>query len=136
MSNTRPGRRNVRLIAAVVIGIAGCAHQRPQTQTKGGSAALVRPGITVLMEDSLSLIRGKRIALITNQTGVDARGVSDIDLLNGAAARAAGVTLVKLFSPEHGIRGTEDRENLESGIDQRSGLAVHSLYTVTAIAPP
>ena len=81
-------------------------------------------------------IRGKRIALITNQTGVDAAGVSDIDLLNGAAARAAGVTLVKLFSPEHGIRGTEDRENLESGIDQRSGLAVHSLYTVTAIAPP
>jgi hypothetical protein len=90
----------------------------------------------VLVEDSLSLIRGKRIALITNQTGVDAAGVSDIDVLNGAAARAAGVTLVKLFSPEHGIRGTEDRENLESGIDQRSGLAVHSLYTVTAIAPP
>jgi uncharacterized protein YbbC (DUF1343 family) len=90
----------------------------------------------VLLEDSLSLIRGKRIALITNQTGVDARGVSDIDLLNGPVAKAAGVTLVKLFSPEHGIRGTEDRENLESGVDQRTGLAVHSLYTVTAIAPP
>jgi uncharacterized protein YbbC (DUF1343 family) len=108
-------------------------HHSPQTQTQG---ARVRPGVTVLLEDSLSLIRGKRIALMTNQTGVDAAGVSDIDLLNGPRARAAGVTLVRLFSPEHGIRGTEDRENLESGVDQRSGLAVHSLYTVTAIAPP
>ena len=52
------------------------------------------------------------------------------------ARAAAGVTLVRLFSPEHGIRGTEDREHLESGIDERSGLMVHSLYTVTTIAPP
>jgi hypothetical protein len=47
-----------------------------------------------------------------------------------------GVRLATLFSPEHGIRGTEDRTNLASGIDQRSGLVVHSLYTVTTIAPP
>jgi len=132
----RIGRRTVGPIAAALMGVASCVHQKPQPQIGEGSPARVRPGITVLLEDSLSLIRGKRIALITNQTGVDAAGTLDIDLLNGVAARAAGVTLVKLFSPEHGIRGTEDRENLESGIDQRSGLAVHSLYTVTAIAPP
>ena len=132
-------RREHRLwgtIAAALIVGASCVHQGPQTQSEGKSSARVRPGITVLVEDSVHLIRGKRIALITNQTGVDAAGISDIDVLNGAAARSAGVTLVKLFSPEHGIRGTEDRENLESGIDQRSGLVVHSLYTVTAIAPP
>lgn len=122
-------------IGAVVLGIASCVHQVPQTQTVGATTR-VRPGITVLLDDSLTLIRGKRIALITNQTGVDANGVSDIELLHGEKARAAGVRLVRLFSPEHGIRGTEDRENLESGIDQRSGLAVHSLYTNTAIAPP
>ena len=52
------------------------------------------------------------------------------------AARAAGVQLVTLCSPEHGIRGTEDREHLASGIDARSGLTVHSLHTSTAIAPP
>src|SRR5262249_31365443 len=46
------------------------------------------------------------------------------------------VTLVRLFSPEHGIRGTEDREHIASGIDERSGLQVHSLYTEAAIAPP
>jgi uncharacterized protein YbbC (DUF1343 family) len=98
--------------------------------------AVVRPGITVLLDDSIGLIRGRRIALLTNQTGVDAAGESDIDLLRGARARAAGATLVRLFSPEHGIRGTEDREHIASGIDARSGLAVHSLYTSIAIAPP
>jgi uncharacterized protein YbbC (DUF1343 family) len=96
----------------------------------------VLPGIDVLISDSLSLIRGKRIALLTNQTGVDANGVSDIDVLRDAAMRDAGVKLIKLFSPEHGIRGTEDREMLESGIDARSGLPVHSLYTTATIAPP
>jgi uncharacterized protein YbbC (DUF1343 family) len=96
----------------------------------------VRPGITVLLDDSLSLIRGKRVGLLTNQTGIDGRGVSDIELLRGNRARTAGVSLVRLFSPEHGIRGTEDREHLASGIDERSGLPVISLYTNTAIAPP
>jgi uncharacterized protein YbbC (DUF1343 family) len=44
--------------------------------------------------------------------------------------------LVELFSPEHGIRVTEDRTNLASGIDERSGLVIHSLYTGAAIALP
>jgi len=96
----------------------------------------VRPGITVLLDDSLALIRGKRIALLTNQTGIDAHGESDIELLRNPHARGAGVRLVRLFSPEHGIRGTEDRPHVESGVDERSGLAVHSLYTEAAIAPP
>ena len=90
----------------------------------------------MLLYDSLALLHGKRIGLLTNQTGVDITGTSDIELLRGPRARAAGVTLVKLFSPEHGIRGTEDRTQLASGIDERSGLPVYSLYTNTAIAPP
>ena len=114
--------------------VTGCAHT--PAATTGIVRATVKPGITVLLEDSIGLIRNKRIALLTNQTGVDARGVSDIELLRDDRARAAGVKLTRLFSPEHGIRGTEDRSNIESGIDERSGLPVHSLYTVTAIAPP
>src|SRR2546423_6646432 len=98
--------------------------------------AHVRPGISVLMSDSIGLVRGRRVGLLTNQTGVDERGVSDIERLRDETARSADVHLVTLFSPEHGIRGTEDRENLASGIDARSGLVVHSLYTNTAIAPP
>ncbi|MEP6989960.1 MAG: DUF1343 domain-containing protein [bacterium] len=100
------------------------------------NGANVRPGISVLLSDSIGLVRGRRVGLLTNQTGVDEHGVSDIERLRGDDARAAGVSLVTLFSPEHGIRGTEDRENLASGIDARSGLTVHSLYTSTAIAPP
>ena len=102
----------------------------------GERGAAVRPGITVLLSDSLGLVRGRRVGLLTNQTGVDEHGVSDIDLLSGAGARASGVQLVTLFSPEHGIRGTEDRENLASGIDARSGLPVNSLYTRGTIGPP
>ena len=76
------------------------------------------------------------MGLLTNQAGVDERGVSSIERLRGDGARAAGVMLVTLFSPEHGIRGTEDRTNLASGIDAQSGLVVHSLSTNTTIAPP
>jgi uncharacterized protein YbbC (DUF1343 family) len=128
------------LTGAVVSGSAlacgGSAGRAAVESTDVAARAAVQPGITVLLGDSLALIRGKRIALLTNQTGVDAAGASDIDLLRGPAAKAANVQLMKLFSPEHGIRGTEDREGLESGIDARSGLAVHSLYTNGTIAPP
>ena len=128
--------RRVKLLVAMAsaLGLGGCTSRT--APTPGPSAATVRPGITVLLEDSIALIRGKRIALLTNQTGIDAAGRSDIELLRDARAKASGVTLVRLFSPEHGIRGTEDREHIASGIDERSGLQVHSLYTNTTIAPP
>jgi uncharacterized protein YbbC (DUF1343 family) len=96
----------------------------------------VRPGISVLMKDSLGLIRNKRIGLITNQTGIDEHGVSDIDLLRNPVATAAGVKLVRLYSPEHGIRGTEDREGIASTVDERSGLFIVSLYENQTSPPP
>jgi uncharacterized protein YbbC (DUF1343 family) len=118
----------------MLVSGAACTHAASTTApTPSGG---VRPGITVLLADSIGLVRGKRIALLTNQTGIDEHGVSDIEVLRDSRARGAGVRLVRLFSPEHGIRGTEDRTHVESGVDERSGLAVHSLYTETAIAPP
>ena len=96
----------------------------------------IEPGVTVLLDDSIALVAGKRVGLITNQTGIDRRGRSDIDLLVEAGARPNGPRLVSLFSPEHGIRGTEDRLNIESGRDARTGLPIHSLYGRTALAPP
>ncbi|HEY4131362.1 MAG TPA: DUF1343 domain-containing protein, partial [Gemmatimonadaceae bacterium] len=125
------------LFGATLAWTIGCARSGSQEGTVSvREVPKVSPGIDVLITDSLSLIRGKRIALLTNQTGVNAAGVSDIDLLRDGAPRRAGVRLIKLFSPEHGIRGTEDREGLESGIDAKSGLPVHSLYTAATIAPP
>ena len=117
---------------AVVLALASACRQAPAPL----APSRVLPGISVLLRDSIQLVRNRRIGLLTNQTGVDERGVHDIDRLTSNEARAAGVVLVTLFSPEHGIRGTEDRENLASGIDARTGLPIISLYTTTAIAPP
>lgn len=132
------------LAAATACAIAASPRAPGDTSTLGASpganpplaAARVRPGITVLLEDSLHLIRGKRVALLTNHTGIDARRGSDIDLLLSAPARAAGVRLVRLFAPEHGIRGTEDRTGLASTTDERTGLPIVSLYGATTVAPP
>ena len=149
----RDGSRAVRGVAAGSLPLRGlllglvlfgsataCARRAedglpapPESATRQG----VRPGISVLLDDSLHLVRDKRVALLTNQTGVDKDGRSDIDLLaNDPRAKAANVRLVTLFSPEHGIRGTEDREMLESGIDQATGLVIHSLYRQGTTAFP
>jgi uncharacterized protein YbbC (DUF1343 family) len=90
--------------------------------------APVTPGITVLLRDSLHLLRGKRVGLITNHTGRDEHGASSIDLL----AHAPGVTLVALFGPEHGLRGlAEAGEHVASSVDSATGVTVFSLYGAT-----
>lgn len=89
----------------------------------------------------MSLIAGKRVGLLTNQSGIDEHGTSDIDLLyqyeaRDSGAHSRGPRLVALFSPEHGIRGTEDHPNIADGRDARTGLPIFSLYGATALAPP
>lgn len=126
-----------RLLAALLPLCAGCVVTSKQIDpTRELAEARVRPGITVLLRDSIHLIRGKRIGLLTNQTGIDEKGNSDIDLLREKRARDAGVNLVQLFSPEHGLRGTEDRPNVASETDPKSGLPVYSLYGQQTVAPP
>lgn len=126
------------LLALLLLPVCGaCVVTNKQIDpTSELAKAKVRPGITVLLSDSIQLIRGKRIGLLTNQTGINEKGVSDIDLLRDRRARDAGVRLVQLFSPEHGLRGTEDHENIASGVDQKSGLPVYSLYGSQTMAPP
>jgi uncharacterized protein YbbC (DUF1343 family) len=124
--------RRIALAMSITLTAPACA-----VRGAGQSPPVaVRPGISVLLTDSIHLVRGRRVGLLTNQTGIDERGESDIERLRGPEARAASVQLVRLFSPEHGIRGTEDRENLASGRDQRSGLFIHSLYQSGTIGPP
>src|SRR5207302_293977 len=67
---------------------------------------------------------GKRIGLITNQTGVDSDGVTTIDRLH----QAKNIKLVALFSPEHGIRGALDQAKINDSVDEKTGLPVYSLY--------
>lgn len=88
----------------------------------------VRLGLEVLISEKINLIKGKRIGLITNQTGVDSRLRSNIDILS----KIPGVKLVALFAPEHGIRGERIAgEYIESYIDEESKLPVYSLYGKT-----
>ena len=90
----------------------------------------VRLGIEVLLTDSIHLVRGKRVGLITNHTGVTPDGRSSIDLLH----RASGVRLTALFAPEHGIRGRADAgERIETSVDSATGVTVFSLYAETRV---
>ena len=86
----------------------------------------VLAGIDVLAAEGFARLRGRRVGLLTNQTGRSRQGESTIDLL----ARAPGVTLVALFSPEHGIRGQLD-DKVPSARDEKTGLEIHSLYGET-----
>ncbi|MGB9082756.1 MAG: DUF1343 domain-containing protein, partial [Desulfuromonadaceae bacterium] len=83
----------------------------------------VLPGIDVLAKQHFAILLGKRIGLITNQTGRTAAGVSTIDVLS----HVPGVRLTALFSPEHGIRGEVD-DKLASSVDSATGLPIYSLY--------
>jgi uncharacterized protein YbbC (DUF1343 family) len=99
----------------------------------GETSARVEPGIQVLLSDSLHLVRGRRVGLITNHTGIDAEGVASIDRI----MEASEVELVALYSPEHGIRGTErGGDQIESGSDPETGLPIHSLYGGTRKPTP
>jgi uncharacterized protein YbbC (DUF1343 family) len=91
----------------------------------------VTPGISVLLQDSLHLIRGKRVGLITNHTGRDAQGRSSIDLIHATP----GTRLTALFGPEHGIRGAAGAgEHVVSTVDRATGVPIYSLYG-EALAP-
>ena len=86
----------------------------------------------MLLTDSAHLVRDRRIGLVTNQSGVDAAGVSDVVRL-----RAAGVRLVALFSPEHGFRGAADPgAAVASSVDSATGLPIYSLYGRTSAPTP
>ncbi len=86
----------------------------------------VLTGVDVLRAESFARLRGRRIGLVTNHTGRAADGTPTIDLL----AAQKDLTVVALFSPEHGIRGVVD-ETVPSTRDEKTGLPIHSLYGAT-----
>jgi uncharacterized protein YbbC (DUF1343 family) len=97
----------------------------PGPAVSAQTAAGVVPGIEVLLTDSMHLIRGKRIGLLTNHSGRDRQGRSTIDLL----FKAPGVRLTALFGAEHGIRGTAKAgEKISSSVDSATGVPVYSLF--------
>lgn len=92
----------------------------------GASQAAVQLGIDVLARDGYKLLQGKRVGLITNQTGVDSHGVRTRVLLKRHC------NLVALYTPEHGLDGTEKAGRyVATRRDRVTGLIAHSLYGPT-----
>ena len=125
------------IAAAAVSELAPDAFKRSAASANGFRASDARAsapvarmpvltGIDVLAAEGFARLRGKHVGLLTNQTGRSRAGMATIDLL----ARAKGVSLVALFSPEHGIRGQLD-ELVPSSRDDKTGLPIYSLYGET-----
>ncbi len=85
--------------------------------------AQVKAGIEVLRDRNFDLLKGKRVGLVTNPTGVDSQLRSTIDILHKR------VNLVALFGPEHGVRGEFSAgDHVDNQVDERTGIPVYSLY--------
>ncbi|MDE7387671.1 MAG: DUF1343 domain-containing protein, partial [Muribaculaceae bacterium] len=88
----------------------------------------VMPGVETLVQRGFEPLRGKRVALVTNPTGVDRRLRSTADILHAAPQ----VTLTALLAPEHGVRGNVTAgASVASDTDPATGVPVHSLYGKT-----
>jgi uncharacterized protein YbbC (DUF1343 family) len=85
----------------------------------------VKIGAEILIEKHLDLIKGKKIGIVTNHTGILPDGRHIVDVLN----EIEGVKIVALFGPEHGIRGeVPDGKSISHGVDAKTGIPVFSLY--------
>ena len=94
----------------------------------GRTAERVMTGVEVLRQGGFECLKGKRVGLITNPTGVDSNLKSTVDIL----FEAEEVNLVALYGPEHGVRGdVVAGEKVNDQIDAKTGLKVYSLYGKT-----
>ena len=106
-------------VFAASFAVAAQKHAKPQRSHVGR----VQTGLDVLESEKFASLRGKHVGLITNHTGVDSQGRSTVEAL----AKAPGVQLVALFSPEHGIAG-HALDRVSSSKDPSTGLPIYSLY--------
>jgi uncharacterized protein YbbC (DUF1343 family) len=123
------------IVASALTELPSSPHQsmkntpmKPGTSDSGRRTlqkrrAPVLTGIDVIQAEAFARLRGKRLGLLTNQTGRSREGVRTIDLIH----RAENVELVKLFSPEHGIMGVLE-EGVRSSTESKTGLHIQSLY--------
>lgn len=111
------------LIVALLTYMPACKRGKdgimPRPQKK------VKPGIEVFLKNHLDLVKGKRVGLITNPTGVDSNLKSTIDLFY----KNPEINLVALYGPEHGVRGNAQAgEYIPFYIDEKYSIPVFSLY--------
>lgn len=133
--NGRPPITSLRYrVATIVAASLGIKHQ--QVKLTGyndlggdynprlyGRNAQTKTGLDVLEADGFQVFKGKKIGLVTNQSGLDRAGHRNID-----AMRAAGVDIAMLFSPEHGFGGNQDHPGIADDKDAATGVTIKSLY--------
>lgn len=128
-------RSTVASVAAANLEVTGGGDARalpPAARRSRPVSANVRTGLDVLVARDFDLLRGKRIGLISNHTGIDRRRRRNIDLF----AQAADVQLQVVMTPEHGLGGTLDQPEIADGSDPDTGIEVYSLYQRDRRRPP
>jgi uncharacterized protein YbbC (DUF1343 family)/CubicO group peptidase (beta-lactamase class C family) len=120
------GKGSVNALAGRIATIAASAI-RPGRRSQPPASVQTQTGVDVLEKNEFAELRGRRVGLITNHTGVNRAGVSTVLLLH----RSPNVQLQALFSPEHGFAGKLDVANVADTQDNKTGLKVHSLYGKT-----
>lgn len=110
------------MIVAATLACQGKKEAKPPVPS---SFPRVKLGLEVFLEKHLDLIKGKRVGLVTNPSGIDSRFESTLDLL----ARNPEVQLVALYGPEHGARGdAQAGEYVPFYVDKKYRIPVFSLY--------
>ena len=115
------------------LSVIFCCVNLSAAKPESVPAPVVKPGIEVLVENGFAPLKGKKVGLVTNPSGVDRNLNSTIDIL----FNAPDVELVALFGPEHGVRGdVYAGGKIKDSIDPVTGLPVYSLYGSTRKPTP
>jgi uncharacterized protein YbbC (DUF1343 family) len=125
------------LALAAISVLPSFAADARTVRNRPANVRKVETGLDVFERQHFAPLRGKRVGLITNHTGVDRQGRGVIDLL----ARAPGVKLAALFNPEHGLFGRADEKvpSTTYRVATAKGplnIPVHSLYGETRRPTP
>ena len=119
---------SILIILFFPLNVGAAQVAEPIATQERNSRAAIKLGNEVLLESYFHLIEGKNVGLVTNQTGVDSRGISFIEIL----AATTGTKLVALYGPEHGIDGIDRAgAKVKSYMHPKFGVPVYSLYGST-----
>ncbi len=116
--------------------ITGYSEMQSAARKLAARNGTVKTGIDVLEKTNFAALHpgrtgaSRRIGLLTNQTGIDSEGLRTIDVL----AKAPGISLVAIFSPEHGVTGAVDTTEVKNTKDLATGIEVYSVYGATDAA--
>ncbi|MDX9773162.1 MAG: DUF1343 domain-containing protein [Bacteroidales bacterium] len=119
--------QNIKMLSKSTVGVI-MALLMIFAVTGTVQAQTVETGLESLISNKFDILKGKRVGLVTNPTGVDRHLRSTVDIL----FNAPGVKLVALYGPEHGVRGEFTAgEYITSEKDPVTGLPVYSLFGKT-----